>query len=62
MTSLGTMVKMIAGLAGANDVDSRTNEFIESIIEQTDDGRDTTRLSEKQVAWIEDIHRKHFAG
>lgn len=60
MISIGTMIRTIAGLAGTNDVDTRTSEFIESVVDRTDNGRNTTRLSEKQVAWIEDIHRKHF--
>lgn len=60
MISIGTMVKTIAGLAGTDDVTEWESEFIESVVERTDNGRDTTKLSTKQVNIIERIHSKHF--
>lgn len=35
--------------------------FIGSVIERTDEGKNTTLLSAKQVEIIERIHSKHFA-
>ena len=62
MTTINTMVKRIGALAGTNDVSDWEDDFILSIVEKTDDGDDTTGLTEKQIEVIERIHRKHFAG
>ncbi len=59
-TSIGTMVKKIAGLANTQDVTEWETGFIESVVETSRCGEDTRRLSEKQVATIERIHNKHF--
>jgi hypothetical protein len=62
MTSLNNMVKRISGLAGTNDVTGWEDEFIESVVARTDGGNDTSALTEKQVAVVERIFNKHFAG
>lgn len=62
MTAINTMVKRISGLAGTRDVNEWEDDFIQSIVEQTDDGDDTSSLTEKQINVIERIFRKHFAG
>lgn len=61
MTSIGTMIKRIAGLQGTKDVSDWENKFIGSIAAMTNGGDETTSLSEKQVEVIERIHNKHFA-
>lgn len=58
--SISTMVKQIAGLADA-DVSDWQAEFIDSIWQKTDEGTKTSHLTERQVAMIERIYRKHFA-
>jgi hypothetical protein len=57
---VGAQIKTIAGLAGTKDVDQRTSEFISNMVERTGNGKVTSHLTEAQVSWIEDIHRKHF--
>ena len=59
MTSVGSMIKQIAGLVDTKDVDSRTSQFIDSIIEQTQNGARTSALSEAQLKWIEDLFKRH---
>lgn len=62
MTSIGTMIKRIAGLQGTRDLTKWEETFICSVIDLTKGGKETTSLSEKQVEIIEHIHNKHFAG
>ena len=62
MKSIGAQVRTIAGLAGTNDVDDRTSQFITRVVEQTGNGNQTASLSEKQIDWIGDIHKKHFGA
>jgi hypothetical protein len=60
MKSVGSMIQLIAGLAGTQDVDERTSEFIEDMVRITDNGKKTSGLSEPRVKWIEDIYKRHF--
>lgn len=62
MTTLNTMVKRISGLAGTSDVTDWEDDFIQSVVEQTDEGDNTTSLSEKQISVIERIFRKNFSA
>lgn len=62
MTSIGTMIKRIAGLHGTNDVTAWEAGFISGIVSKTNNGGATTCLTEKQVEIIERIHGKHFAS
>jgi hypothetical protein len=59
--SIGTMIKRIAGLQGTGDISEWEDNFIGSVIERTDDGKNTTILTAKQVEIVERIHNKHFA-
>lgn len=60
MPSIGAMIKQIAGLSGTQDVNERTSEFIDSMVESTGNGARTSHLTEAQVTWIEDIFKRHF--
>ncbi len=62
MTSIGTMIKRIAGLQGTRDITEWEDTFIGSIIDLTEGGKETAILSAKRVEIIERIHNKHFAG
>lgn len=62
MTSIGTMIKRIAGLQGTADLYEWEAKFVSSIVGMTNSGEKTASLSEKQVECIERIHNKHFAG
>lgn len=61
-TSIGAKIKAIAGLAHTQDVNERTSEFIANMDERTNNGRQTSSLTEAQISWIEDLYRKHIGG
>jgi hypothetical protein len=61
MVSLNNMVKRISGLT-SKDLTEWEEGFVESILERTDNGTDTSMLSEKQILVVERIFNKHFAG
>lgn len=61
MTSIGTMIKRIAGLQGTRDINEWEDGFIGSVIDKTEGGKETTGLSSTTVEIIERIHNKHFA-
>ena len=56
MTTIGTMIKRIAGLQGTKDINEWEDSFIGSVIDKTAYGKETTGLSPKQVQIIEHIH------
>jgi hypothetical protein len=60
--SLNRKVKSVLGLHGTSDIDTRTNDFLENVGHITYNGDDTSRLSERQITWIEDLYKKHFVG
>lgn len=62
MTTINTMVKRCSGLIDTSDVSEWENDFLQSIVEKTDDGDDTTSLTERQITVLERIFSKHFAG
>ncbi len=62
MASLNTMVKQCAGLIGTKDVTPWEDQFLQSVVERTAQGDNTTSLTEKQVEVLERIHSKHFVG
>ncbi len=61
MASLNAQVKKCAGLIDTTDVSDWENQFLTSVNEQTDEGNNTSSLTEKQVICLERIYRKHFA-
>lgn len=61
MNSIRTMIIRIAGL-GPCEVTTWENDFVRSVVELTDGGKDTTKLSAKQADIVQRIHDKHFAG
>ena len=62
MTTLNTMVKRVSGLIDTKDLSDWEDSFIQSIVEKTKNGDNTTSLTEKQIDVLERIHNKHFAG
>lgn len=58
--STTTMIRRLEGLLGTKDLSDREAEFVEKLVATSDAGQ-ATQLSEKQVAWLSDLHRKHFA-
>lgn len=62
MKSLTQKIKSLAGLVGTKDVTQWEDGFIESIVQQTNDGEYTTSLTPRQVETLDKLHAKHFAG
>lgn len=60
MTSIGTMIDRIDGLQGTDDISEWEDRFIHNIVDITKCGKDTTKLTAKQVETVERIHDKHF--
>lgn len=61
MKSLQGMVSEIITVLWSCDVTEWENEFIKSIANQTEGAADVSQLSERQIAVIERIYKKHFA-
>lgn len=59
--SIGKMIEHCAGLIDTKDVSDWEDEFLQNIVERTENGKRTSALSEKQVQVVERIYRKHFA-
>jgi len=62
MASLNAMVKKCSGLLGTRDVNGWEERFLSDICERTNDGANTTSLTEKQIEVLERIYGKHFSG
>lgn len=62
MASLNTMVKKCAGLVGTKDVTPWEDQFLQSVLEKTAQGDNTTCLTEKQVDVLQRLYSKHFEG
>lgn len=61
MTSLGSMVRQLAGLVGTNDASPWERTFISSLVTRTENGKDTTMLTDNQVEKLTEVWEKHFA-
>ena len=55
------MIEMLDGLRGTGNLNDWQEGFVESMIENTDGGKRTSHLSEKQIETIEQIFGRHFA-
>lgn len=60
MVSTTTMIAAVEGLLGTSDLQVREASFVETLVHMRDEGR-VTALSERQVEWLNDLWRKHFA-
>lgn len=58
--STTTMIKRLEGLLGTKDLSDTEAEFVEKLVGIVDAGQ-VTKLSEKQVAYLSGLHRRHFA-
>ncbi len=54
------MVRKCAGLVDTTDVSDWENQFLKSVVEKTNDGNNTTSLTEKQIDVLSRIYGKHF--
>ena len=62
MKSFGQMIAQIDGLRGTSDINPWENDFIASLVDKTNGGKDTTRLIDKQIDIVQRIYRRNFAG
>lgn len=62
MASITAMVKRLPGLQGTGDLSKWEEEFVASILRQTQQGDNTTSLTEKQIDRVTELFNKHFAG
>lgn len=62
MASITAMVKRLPGLQGTGDLTPWEEQFVKDILAKTQQGDNTTSLTEKQVEVVERIFNKHFAG
>lgn len=60
--SVRTQLLQLAGLVDTTDVSNWENGFLKNVLEATEQGARTSRLTEKQLERIEELWRKHFAG
>ncbi len=61
MKTIGQMIQQIDGLVATPAVSPWEDNFIRSIVKQTQEGKKTSFLSGKQVEAIELLYKKHFA-
>jgi hypothetical protein len=61
IVSIGNMIKQLSGMLGTRDLSSWQQSFVRSVAEQSNEGADTTSLSDKQVEIVDTIFRKNFA-
>lgn len=58
--SINGMVRRLAGLVDTRDVSAWENAFIKSLLQQTDQGNNTTSITEKQLTVMERLFAKYF--
>ena len=60
MDSTSVMIERLSGLLGTEDLKPHERDFVQRLVSLRDAGN-VTRLSEKQLDWLSDLHRRHFA-
>lgn len=59
MKSVGAMIQQIDGLHDS-DFTTWELEFFDSVLTRSKHGKETSKLTEKQVECVERIYQKHF--
>ena len=62
MASINTQVKRVSGLLDTKDLSDWEQDFVSSVTQQTNEGNNTSSLTDKQIECLERIHNKHFAS
>lgn len=60
LTSTAVMVERLSGMLGTADFRSHERDFVEKLVRMKD-ANSLPRLSEKQLDWLADLHKRHFA-
>lgn len=58
--STQTMVEQLEGLLHTRDLTLREADFVSALVRARDQGS-LGELTDLQVSWMTDLHRKHFA-
>lgn len=61
MVSVGVKIAQLAGLLDGRDLSDWQQTFVRSILQQSDEGRNTKRLTDRQLQIIDEIWGRHFA-
>ena len=59
--SLGSMVQQLEAMLDTPDLTAWEDNFVRNIVERSDHGKNTGKLSINQIARMEELYRKHFA-
>jgi len=62
MASLNRMVQAVSGLMDTSLLNDWEENFVRSLIERTQNGKDTRSLTEKQIDRLEELFNKHFSA
>lgn len=60
IVSTQTMIEQLSGLLHTRDLSLREADFVASLVREREAGR-LSELSDKQVTWMADLYRRHFA-
>lgn len=62
MKSTRQKVEQLSGLLGTKDLQPKTAKFVQDMaLKFQNSPQKTPEISEKQLAWIEDLYDQHFA-
>lgn len=60
MKSVNSMVKQLHGLLDTQDLTPWEQSFVASVWSRSEEGTNTTRLTERQIETVPSIYSKHF--
>lgn len=60
MKSIGQMIRALIELIGSNELSTIDQSFVRSAAEQSGQGADTSKLSDKQVENVAAIYGRYF--
>jgi hypothetical protein len=58
--SIGSMIKQLEPLLDTKDLTPWEDGFVRRLVELSDHGRDTLKLSVNQIGRLVELYRKHF--
>lgn len=61
MKSIGQKLQQCEGLIGTKDVNDWESEFLGNVLERSNGGKDTTKLTAKQIEVVERIYNRNFS-
>jgi len=62
MASINSMVKRLHNLVGTPDLNDWETKFVTNLMNQSQQGENTTSLTEPQIERLEELFDKHFAA